>query len=325
MKSANVVRVITGVTVFGLIAFAVIWFFSPIWSAEPQVCPVCGGTVVAVEKVKDDVSKPSRNLDVWNRSSCGNPLFGPGSTICPHDSYAYSAFLEKWGLSLEDPKGFALEMDGRIRDLPLPDKGKIRSLVVYSQRIDIDVVVHSVLFWCDTDQRYLDRLDEYAKHAGISLKIERERIPGQTYVKAEVETKRKQNGTPNGLEGTWTVVAGEQSGVPDKSDIGSHWAFTADKIVMEPSHYRTEFSYHIDTSKKPAEIDLKKLTDPNFPPGAWIGIYTMDKDVLRICAVPVTVEKPEMDWPRPTTFQTKQGDWRFLWVMKRAKTVSAER
>ena len=121
----------------------------------------------------------------------GNPLFGPGSTICPHDWYAYSAFSKKWELSLEDSKGFALEMYGRIRDLPLPDKGKIRSRVVYSQSIDGDVVVHSVLFWCDTDQRYLDRLDEYAKRAGVRVKIERERIPGQTYARAEVETKRK--------------------------------------------------------------------------------------------------------------------------------------
>jgi hypothetical protein len=145
--------------------------------------------------------------------------------------------LKKWGLSLEDAKGFALEMDRRIRDLPLPDKGKIRSRVVYSQSIDGDGVVHSVLFWCDTDQRYLDRLDEYAKRAGIRVKIERDRIPGQTYVKAEVEMKRKQEAAVN-------------HGVP---------------------------------------------------------------------------EKPNIDWPRPTTFQAKHGDWQILWVMKRAKTVSTER
>ena len=48
---------------------------------ESQRCPVCGGAVVAVEQVQDDVSKPSRNIAVWNRSICGNELFGPGATI----------------------------------------------------------------------------------------------------------------------------------------------------------------------------------------------------------------------------------------------------
>jgi len=161
--------------------------------SEPQRCPVCGGAVVPIEQVQDDTSKPSRNLAVWNRSSCGNLLFGPGSTICPRDWYACSAFSRKWELSLEDPKGLALEMDGRILDLPLPDKGKIRSLVVYSQSIDGDGVVHSVGFWSDTDESYLDRLNDYAKRAGINVKIERERTPGQTYATAEVKTKRKQN------------------------------------------------------------------------------------------------------------------------------------
>lgn len=211
-----------------------------IWSlvaaAEPQICPVCGRGVVAVEKVKDDDSKPSRNLDVWNRSSCGNPLFGPGSTICPHDWYAYSAFMNKWELSLEDPKGFALEIDRRIRDLPLPEKASIRSRVVYSQSIDGDAVTHSVLFWCDTDQRYLDRLDEYAKRAGVKVKIERNRIPGQTYAKAEVETQRKpaaptnqkQPQVPKGPDGGSSLMMMVspriiiQDGEEDELEMGVH-------------------------------------------------------------------------------------------------------
>jgi hypothetical protein len=174
-----------------VLVYLPLFTFAACARTEPQRCPVCGGAVVAVEQVQDDVSKPSRNLDVWNRSSCGNLLFGPGSTICLHDWYAYSAFSKKWELSLEDPKGFALAIDGRIRDLPLPDKGKIPSRVVYSQSLDGDGLVHSVSFWCDTDESYLNRLSDYAKRAGINVKIERERTPGQTYVKAEIETERK--------------------------------------------------------------------------------------------------------------------------------------
>lgn len=96
---------------------------------------------------------------------------------------------------MEDPEGFALEMDKRIRDLPLPEKGKLRSGVGYSQSIDGDKIVHSVSFWCNTDQRYFDRVNEYVKQAGVNIKIERERMPGQTYVRAEVETKRKNDGS----------------------------------------------------------------------------------------------------------------------------------
>ena len=138
----------------------------------------------------------------------------------------------------------------------------------------------------------------------------------QLPVVAELEAKPTQERSSDRLVGTWTVVSSEQSGVADKRTIGSQWVFTRDRVVIEDQ----EFSYHLDTSKKAAEIDMKNLTNPNIPPGAWIGIYAVDKDVLRICVVPVTVEEPEMDWPRPTTFQTKDNDWRVLWIMKRTTT-----
>jgi hypothetical protein len=155
----------------------------------PQRCPVCGGPVTPIEQTKDDLSQPSRNLHVWNRSSCGNPLFGPGSVICPRDWYAYSSVLRNWGLSLEDPDAFALKLEPRIRQFPLPEKSAIRSGVVYSQEIIGDRVVHSVGFWCDTDRRYLEKVDEYRQSANVGVTIERNRSPGRTYIVARVETQ----------------------------------------------------------------------------------------------------------------------------------------
>ena len=162
---------------------------------SPQRCAVCGGPVTAIELTKDDASKPSRNLDVWNRSGCGNLLFGPEAVICLRDGYAYSPGMKKWGLSLENPVGFALKLDPRIRQFPVPEKNAIRSRLVYSQEIAGGRVAHSVGFWCDTDQRYLEKVERYGKLAGASVTVERDKLPGQTHVSARVETIRERGGT----------------------------------------------------------------------------------------------------------------------------------
>ena len=157
---------------------------------EPRCCPVCGRAVVPVEQVKDDVSKPSRNIAVWNRSSCGNLLLCDGSLICTHDWYAYSSVLKRWELSLEDPNGFAWGLDSRIRGFPLPKKGKIRSRVVYRQWIDGDGIVDSVDVWCDTNEGYLDSLRQYAKRARVTIRTKPSQLPGQIYLAAEVSRER---------------------------------------------------------------------------------------------------------------------------------------
>jgi hypothetical protein len=56
-------------------------------------CPICGGKLVDAGSLKDDRSKPSRNIELWNRSYHGNfwPFYSENSKIC---SRCYLAFNE---------------------------------------------------------------------------------------------------------------------------------------------------------------------------------------------------------------------------------------
>lgn len=154
----------------------------------PEICPLCGGPVVPVEQISDELEKPSRNISVWNRSICANQFFGSGSVICTRDWYAYSPKLKKWELSLNDASGFAVELDARIRYFPLPESSAIRSGVVYSQEIDEQATVDSVSYWCETDEDYLAKLPVLAPD--VSIQILRDRLPGQTIVHARLLRER---------------------------------------------------------------------------------------------------------------------------------------
>jgi len=159
-------------------------------SPPPETCLICGAPVVRIDQITDDLAKPSRNIAVWNRSSCGNPLFGPGSVICVNDWYAHSARFKQWSLSLNDPAGFAIELDQRIRDLSLPEGSTIGSAVVYSQQINEQVEIHSVSLWCDTDENYLKQLEAKAIQSGLTVRIVRERLPGESTVLVEATNQR---------------------------------------------------------------------------------------------------------------------------------------
>jgi len=156
--------------------------------SQPRACLVCGRKLSRVEELVDNTSKPSRNLSVWNRSDCGNLMIDSDSLVCSHDWYAYSPVLKKWSLSVEDPNGFSIPLDERIRDFPFPPPQSIRSRIVYSQEIVEDTVTHSVRIWCKTDERYLTKL--LANRKNVSIEIERNRLPGESYVIASVNTKR---------------------------------------------------------------------------------------------------------------------------------------
>ncbi|MHB1036635.1 MAG: TIGR03067 domain-containing protein [Pirellulales bacterium] len=117
-------------------------------------------------------------------------------------------------------------------------------------------------------------------------------------------------------EGTWTVVSVEMEAkaVAHYSPPGEQWTFASGQLtVRTPVVERAQFSYTVDRSKTPAEIDLKKLDSPETPPAGWLGIYRIDGDILTICAFPDIVE----NMPRPSEFQTEKGDLQVLWKMKR--------
>ena len=130
---------------------------------EPSACGVCGGPVTAVSSIADDRSKPSRNMSVWNRSICGNLLYGGDSRICTQCWHAYSSVLRKWSLALADPAGFQKPLHDSILRFPLPAASDVKSSVVYDQTIDGASRKESVLFWCVSDEQYLSRVRAYAR------------------------------------------------------------------------------------------------------------------------------------------------------------------
>lgn len=165
-------------------------------SCASDLCPVCQHVTVDVNAQKDDHSKPSKNLAVWNRSICANPFYSKGSLICTKDGYAYEAGFKTWNLRLNDRDGFGLPLTRSIYSLPLPPKAAIKSGVVYSQEFaSLKSVEHSLLFWCVTDTAYFSKIGDYAKANDLTLTIEKERAKGQSVVK--VSKRTEQGAAPN--------------------------------------------------------------------------------------------------------------------------------
>src|SRR5438067_1217833 len=102
----------------------------------PKVCALCGAPTIATGAIEDDVSRPSKNLSVWNRSICGNPLYRPDAPICTRCWHAYSPTLKSWSLSLPDPNRFRQPLHTDIAGFPLPDEAGIRTHPVYEQQFD---------------------------------------------------------------------------------------------------------------------------------------------------------------------------------------------
>lgn len=166
---------------------------------EKVACPVCQKQAVEIATQKDDTSKPSRNLRVWNRSICANLSFGEGSFICPIDGYAYEAQLKHWELSQENRDSFAHPLDHRISQFPLPDQKRIKSRTVYSQEFEtLGKVRHSLLFWTVIDAAYFKKLQEFSKTKGIDLEIRPHEDRGEAIVTASVTKETAQDAEEKG-------------------------------------------------------------------------------------------------------------------------------
>ena len=160
----------------------------PIFAQD--ICPVCKHKTVLISEMKDDRSLPSKNVDVWNRSSCGFGIsYGEGSTICPHDYYAYDADimsrrhftkeelqsygLRLWSLTLGDKDGFGLHLDKDIYNFPIPSGEEVNARVLYHQSLnDLSDVEHGVTIWVLANDSYIRVIETYAVQHKIQLSIE---------------------------------------------------------------------------------------------------------------------------------------------------------
>lgn len=117
------------------------------------------------------------------------------------------------------------------------------------------------------------------------------------------------------LQGTWKVVASEQDGekvgADDLKDL--FLIFKEDAIlVREGGKSDEKFSFRLDPTKKPKEIDVTVKFGPN-KGRVDRAIYQLDGEALRICI------QSNKDSPRPRAFSTQAGSKLWLVVMQRTK------
>lgn len=171
-KRKVIVGLVALVLVLPLLAFA-------------ATCPVCGGSVVKTATVVDDTNAPSRNLFVWNRSICGNLLYGPDSIICARCWHAHSKLVGRWERAAESPASFQRPLSPPIRGVPVPPAEALRSKVVFTQSYDKNRFAESLAFWCVNSENVLANVRGYCATNRLTFTAKTNRIAGQVYVKIE--------------------------------------------------------------------------------------------------------------------------------------------
>ena len=160
-------------------------------AAPEKPCPVCGGRLVAAGSLKDDRSKPSLNLELWNRSSHGDfwPFHSEESRICSRCFVAYRDVDDRWVRASVLPESFVVPLTIAISGFPVPGKSHLRSLSVYSQDFlgaSADQGQEELIaFWTKSSSRVLDPLTAYSQKHGLALTMKKERSIG-TYVMAKM-------------------------------------------------------------------------------------------------------------------------------------------
>ena len=166
-----------------LAAVAACALFVPLL-AFTSACPVCGGQVVKTGTVTDDTNAPSRNLCVWNRSSCANLAYGPDSVICTRCWHGRSKLLGKWERASESPASFQRPLSPAIRGVPV-SADSVRSCVVFTQTYNNKKFAERLSFWCMDSESLLASLRAYCATNRLTLTAEANRIAGQVYVRIE--------------------------------------------------------------------------------------------------------------------------------------------
>ena len=111
---------------------------------------------------------------------------------------------------------------------------------------------------------------------------------------------------PSKLEGTYTIVSGEEGGkpIPEQRIKGSIVKFTADKITATDKDRKEFFAatYKLDTSKTPHRIMMKSTTPKE---SETTGLVEKKGETMRIIyALPGGEE--------PTEFKTKEKQQMFV-------------
>ena len=135
------------------------------WALDP--CPVCGGRITLAQTVRDDLKKPSKNLDLFNRSMCA---LGPssGSVYCTRCWFLSRWDEEEWRRSSEFPDTFFRPLCPAIRKFPIA-----AGVGSYEQVFSGINVTEGVYFWDKKSAEIISRYNDYCKEHELVFEEDR--------------------------------------------------------------------------------------------------------------------------------------------------------
>lgn len=118
------------------------------------------------------------------------------------------------------------------------------------------------------------------------------------------------------LQGNWQIVSVQVDGKSlDMANLkGAHLNIQGNRYSFQFAKTRLEITYRLNADRNPKAIDLKVVAGPE-KDKVFYGIYTLDKDVYRICR-PTTAGKD-----RPREFVTRPNSGLMIVVWKREKSA----
>ena len=124
-------------------------------------------------------------------------------------------------------------------------------------------------------------------------------------------------GDPERIQGTWgfgsVVEQGKEQPMPKENRV----VITPEVMkIVYPKDDPMGWRYTIDPAKSPKEMDWIVEIDPGHPI-RQLAIYELDGDTLKICSAAAGK-------PRPTRFESKQGDFGGLWILKRTPPAATQ-
>jgi uncharacterized protein (TIGR03067 family) len=111
------------------------------------------------------------------------------------------------------------------------------------------------------------------------------------------------------IQGRWKFLSvleqGEKQPMPEENRV----VITPDLLKMVYPNEESGWKYTIDPSKNPKEMDWIVEIDPGHPI-RQLAIYSLEGDTL-------TIASAAAGKPRPTTFESKKGDFGGVMVLRR--------
>ena len=113
------------------------------------------------------------------------------------------------------------------------------------------------------------------------------------------------------LQGTWIIQSSERDGQVDETIKDDTVTFDGDSVTVMTKDKEQKATFKLDATKKPKTIDFTP-SEEGEKDKIVLGIYSLDKDELRVCFTKAGGE-------RPTEFSAKEGTGHHLIVLKRKK------